>query len=135
MPEPSLHGRRILVVGHEYLLAEDISDALGSVGATALGPVGNVQDARTLIAGEPSIDAAVLDVNLRGDMVFPVADELRARGVPFASGYDKWVLPGRFAELRASKRRLRSTKWQQCWPSDHRVIEKAKRVPPQLRSV
>jgi hypothetical protein len=42
----------------------------------------------------------VLDVNLRGDMVFPVADALRARGIPFAfaTGYDGWALPERFAD-------------------------------------
>ena len=100
MPEQNLQGCRILIVEDEYLLADDLSHALESAGAKVLGPLGSVEDATAFIAGEPSIDAAVLDVNLRGDMVFPVADALRARGVPFAfaTGYDQWALPQRFAD-------------------------------------
>ena len=49
---------------------------------------------------EGRIDAAVVDVNLRGDPVFPVADASMARGVPFlfATGFDRWTLPERFAD-------------------------------------
>jgi DNA-binding response OmpR family regulator len=99
MPEQSLKGSRILIVEDEYLLADDLSHALSDAGAEVLGPIASVEDATAFIAGEPSIDAAVLDVNLRGDMVFPVADALHARGVPFAfaTGYDQWALPERFA--------------------------------------
>jgi DNA-binding response OmpR family regulator len=98
MNEQSLGGYRILVVEDEYFLADDLCRTLTEAGAEILGPYASVEDASTLIAeGEP-IDAAVLDVNLRGDMVFPVADALRDRGVPFAfaTGYDQETLPNRF---------------------------------------
>jgi DNA-binding response OmpR family regulator len=100
MPEQILQGSRILIVEDEYLLADDLCHALKDAGAEVLGPMASVEDANAYIAGEPSIDAAILDVNLRGDLVFPVADTLRARGVPFAfaTGYDQWALPERFAD-------------------------------------
>ena len=99
MVDQALEGMRILVVEDEYLLADDLRDALTEAGAQVLGPVPSVGDAQALIAREAEIDAAVLDINLRGEMVFPVADVLSERGVPFAfaTGYDEWALPERFA--------------------------------------
>lgn len=99
MVEQTLRDCRILVVEDEYLLADDLCHALEQAGAVVLGPVPGVEEALALIETEPRIDAAVLDVNLRGDMVFPVADALRDRNVPFAfaTGYDRWILPDRFA--------------------------------------
>lgn len=98
MAEQALAGMRILVVEDEYLLADDLREALTQAGAQVLWPVPSVDDAQALIAREAAIDAAVLDINLRGEMVFPVADLLAARGVPFAfaTGYDEWALPERF---------------------------------------
>lgn len=100
MTEALLQGRRILIVEDEYLLADDLHDALRAAGAEVLGPVPSVAAALSLIAAEKVIDAAVLDVNLRGEMVFAAADALVARGVPFtfATGYDHWALPERFAD-------------------------------------
>jgi DNA-binding response OmpR family regulator len=100
MVEQILQGRRILVVEDEYFLADEVRDALTDAGAEVLGPVPSVEDATALLATETHIDAAVLDVNLRGDLVFPVADALKERGVPFAfaTGYDPWTLPARFAD-------------------------------------
>jgi DNA-binding response OmpR family regulator len=98
MPEQNLRGTRILIVEDEYFLADDLCRTLTDAGAEVIGPFANVEDATTMIAGGTPIDAAVLDVNLRGDMVFPVADALRERGVPFAfaTGYDQEALPDRF---------------------------------------
>jgi DNA-binding response OmpR family regulator len=99
MAEQTLRGLRVLIVEDEYLLADDLYNTLTDAGAEVLGPIASVRDATAFIASEPSIDAAVLDVNLRGELVYPVADALLARGVPFAfaTGYDKWSLPERFA--------------------------------------
>jgi DNA-binding response OmpR family regulator len=112
MVEQSLQGSRILVVEDEYLLADDLSNALCDAGAEVLGPIASVEEATTFIAGESSIDAAVLDVNLRGDMVFPVADALRARGIPFAfaTGYDQWAMPERFADAPRVEKPFKSSK-------------------------
>lgn len=106
MAEPSLSGWRIFVAEDEYLIASDLREALTRAGAEVLGPVPTVEEAKALLAREEHIDAAVLDVNLRGDMVFAVAEALQARGVPvvFATGYDADVMPERFAHnLRLEK--------------------------------
>ncbi|KKC24804.1 response regulator [Sphingomonas sp. SRS2] len=101
MGEQLLARRRILVVEDEYFLADDLDGALTDAGAKVLGPLPSVKEAARFIASEPSIDAAVLDINLHGEMVFPVADALRERGIPFAfaTGYDQLALPARFADV------------------------------------
>jgi CheY-like chemotaxis protein len=103
MHEPlpaSLHGLRILVVEDEYMLAEDLRQGLENLGAEVLGPAASVEQALALLQSENSLDAAVLDVNLQGDYVFPVLEVLRTRRVPFvlATGYDGWALPAAYAD-------------------------------------
>jgi len=95
----ALRGRSILIVEDEYMIATDTAQSVEQLGAAVIGPVGSVAEALALAASAPTIDAAVLDVNLRGEKVFPVADALRARGVPFvlATGYDEWVIPAEYA--------------------------------------
>ena len=61
----------------------------------------SVADALDLLAAGAPPDAAILDVNLGGEMVFPLAEALRDRGVPFmfATGYDSWALPPAYADV------------------------------------
>jgi len=101
MSEHRLEGLRILVVEDEYLIADDMRNALLDAGAEVLGPVPNVAAAASLAAAEPRLDAAVLDINLGGAMVFELADTLKARAVPFvfATGYDDSAIPDRFAKV------------------------------------
>jgi two-component system, response regulator PdtaR len=79
----------VLVVEDEILIAMDLELLLRRHGWRVLGPAGTVAEARRLLAGQTP-DVALLDFNLRGEPVTPVAEELRARGVPFvlASAYD-----------------------------------------------
>ena len=65
-----------------------------------IGPVGGAAEAMAKAASETRIDAAVLDINLRGDQVFEVADALSARGVTlvFATGYESSILPARYRD-------------------------------------
>lgn len=92
---PSLNGLRILIVEDEFLLAEDLAQYFRVVGAEIVGPAANMASAFRLLSG---IDAAVLDVNLNGAMVFPLADKLQSLGIPFVffSGYDDVDIPSRF---------------------------------------
>lgn len=101
MPDLSLSGWQILVVEDEYLLADDLQGSLSQAGAKVVGPAPGVEEATMLMGATAHIDAAILDINLKGEMVFPVADLLRERGVPFvfATGYDAWAVPARFAEV------------------------------------
>ncbi len=84
----TLSGKRILVVEDEYLVAGFIEDALNELGAVVVGPVYRIQEGVSL-AREEQIDAAVLDVNLNNQRSDPIAEVLRARGIPFilATGY------------------------------------------------
>lgn len=98
----TLAGRRVLLVEDEYFLADEMRRTFEDGGAEVLGPAGQVEEALALIDGLGRIDAAVLDVNLHDGMVFPVADGLRERGVPFVftTGYDQATLPARYSGVR-----------------------------------
>jgi CheY-like chemotaxis protein len=101
MPSSSLQGRCILVVEDDFVLAEDIRDELEDLGAEVLGPVARVGAALDLLSAEGQPDAAILDINLAGEMVFPVADRLMSRGVPFVfvTGYSHAALPRAYAQI------------------------------------
>lgn len=91
----TLAGRHVLVVEDDYFIMDDLRHGLEQRGATVLGPASSLEEALDIATATPRIDVAVLDINLHGEMVFSVADALRARGVPivFATGYDRGVLP------------------------------------------
>ncbi len=97
-----LSGRRVLVIEDEYFLTDDIARALRDLGARVVGPVGALDDASSLIDGDIAIDAAIVDINLRSDMVFPLARTLRARNVPFVftTGYDRKWIDAEFEDIR-----------------------------------
>lgn len=96
-----LQGRRILIVEDDYLLAEDLRVELKHMGAEVLGPVARVGPALDLLSDGCRPDAAALDVNLGGELVYPVADLLLRRGVPFVflTGYDRSSLPPAYAHV------------------------------------
>lgn len=101
MADTRLAGRRILIAEDEYLVAFDLRDELQLAGATVLGPAPSVDAALELIAANAQIDAAVLDINLDGKLVFPAADALILRKVPFllTTGYDKAATPELYRHL------------------------------------
>lgn len=94
----NLNGKRVLVVEDNYLLALELADALEAANAVVVGPCSNLADAGLHLAHS---DLAVLDVNLSGQNTFHLADRLKALDVPyvFFTGYDKNVLPERFAGI------------------------------------
>lgn len=96
MSSSRLEGLRILVVEDEYLIAIELAEWLQDAGAQVIGPVGTVHQALSLTTDhEGKLDAATLDINLGGTRVFPVADALRATGIPFVfcTGYDLQRIP------------------------------------------
>jgi CheY-like chemotaxis protein len=96
----SLRGLRILVVEDEYYLADDLAAALREAGGEVFGPVGSLEEAEQAVR-TAGFDCAIVDMNLRGDMAFPIADQLRDAGIPFliATGYNSASLPDRFADV------------------------------------
>ena len=98
---PSLEGRRILVVEDEFLLALEVEAALTSFGCFVAGPFAKL--GKALVAARATrIDGAVLDINLNGEMVYPLAEYLDFAGVPFVflTGYVPSDLPERFRRFR-----------------------------------
>lgn len=90
----SFVGRRILVVEDEMIVSWVLEDLLADLGCEIVGPAAYVDQALAMLEST-SIEAAILDVNLDGQMSFPVADALASRGVPFAftTGYRRDSLP------------------------------------------
>jgi len=87
-----LQGKRVLVVEDEMLISMLLEDELLEAGADVIGPACSVNEALKLIdqaAADGGLSAAVLDINLEGEVASPVADRLAALNVPFvfATGY------------------------------------------------
>jgi len=95
----AFEGRRVLVVEDEFLVALTMIDFLEPLGCEVVGPAASLPVALELARSEP-LDAAVLDMNIAGAMIWPVARALRRRRVPFVflSAYcDLEVVSGPFA--------------------------------------
>lgn len=93
-----MKGLRILVVEDTMLVADAIAELLGMAGVVVVGPVGRIESAMALAQCE-ELDGALLDVNLDGEDSGPIANVLRARGIPFIflTGYnDPAALPPQF---------------------------------------
>lgn len=100
----SLQGKRVLLVEDDVLLLMSLQDMVAGFGCSVADSAMAVAPALSL-ARDASIDVAVLDVNLNGELVTPVAELLVARGVPFifATGYDARILPSLADRPRVAK--------------------------------
>ena len=89
-----LAGCHVLVVEDQYLVADQMMRTVRELGGQVVGPAPNAQVALDLMA-RGHVDLAILDVNLGGGDVYPVAAELKRRNISylFATGYEKWVIP------------------------------------------
>jgi PAS domain S-box-containing protein len=96
----SFEGSRIMVVEDEALVALGMSDALSDLGYDVYGPFSRVREAIAAVR-EADVHGAILDVNLNGETVYPLADFLQERGVPilFVTGYSAESLDPRFADV------------------------------------
>ncbi|MBQ0824808.1 response regulator [Microvirga sp. HBU67558] len=120
----SLRDCRILVVEDEYFLAEDMAQALEKLGATIIGPASDREKALALLSSSEQVDAAVLDINLRGATAFPVADALLEHGIPFvfATGYAPASVPRAYSAVP-------------CWEKPFNPNDLAQALPQIVRGV
>jgi len=95
----ALSGRRILLVEDSPVVGPYTADILGELGCEVIGPAPNMAAAREMVENE-SFDAAVMDVHIRGERVFPLCELLEAKGVPFllTSGYADWQMPDKWRD-------------------------------------
>jgi two-component sensor histidine kinase/CheY-like chemotaxis protein len=93
-------GKRILLAEDEVLVGMMVHDMLVDFGFSVVGPIADLNGALAA-AKTAALDAAVLDVNLGGELIYPVAAELARRGVPFVfvTGYDGDSIDERFAHV------------------------------------
>jgi CheY-like chemotaxis protein len=85
----ALQGLRVLIAEDNLFAAMELEKVLADLGCEPVGPVAQLDQAMRL-AQQENLDGALLDVDLRGELVFAVAEELERRRIPviFASGYD-----------------------------------------------
>lgn len=106
-----LAGRTILVVEDESLVALLLQDAIEEAGGAVVGPCFTFAEGMRAARTE-QFDAAVLDVNLSGEDVFPAAEELTRRGIPFIfhTGHgDRAELRARFGDVAVCRKPLSMT--------------------------
>jgi DNA-binding response OmpR family regulator len=105
LSEINLQGLRVLVVEDTLLIADLIADELQESGCSVVGPVPRVEPGLALAAAE-QLDGALLDINLAGQLCYPIVDVLVQRGVPvaFLTGYGDAALPPAYRAMpRLSK--------------------------------
>jgi CheY-like chemotaxis protein len=95
----SLQGRRVLIVEDELMIRMLLEDMLSDFGCVLAAEAGTIESALAAVR-ETQFDVAVLDVNVEGALITPVAAALAARGVPFvfATGYGARGLPEGFTD-------------------------------------
>jgi len=90
---------RVLLVEDEAIIAIMLEDMLADLGCEVVGPVASLAEAIRLARSE-ALAGAFLDVNLGGESIYPVADLLAARDVPFVfvSGYGPAGIEARYGD-------------------------------------
>ena len=93
-------GRRILVVEDEALIAIEMKETLTALGFAVVGPVSTIAQAMAALR-EAAFDGAILDLNLGGQLTYPVAERLAALRIPFifVTGYRSDAIDGAYADV------------------------------------
>jgi two-component SAPR family response regulator len=101
MSSPPLKNRIYLVIEDEYYVASELMACLETAGARVLGPVAHLEHALEISTHTPTIDAAIVDVNLQGKMVYPFVDGLLDRNIAvvFVSGYSLADIPQQYRAI------------------------------------
>jgi two-component sensor histidine kinase/DNA-binding response OmpR family regulator len=106
-PTTSMPGRRIMIVEDEALVAMVLEDQLADLGLSIVATCPTVSEAIAAI-DQKAPDSAILDVNLGGQFVYPVADRLLEKGIPFifVTGYGPESVDRRYASVRVLEKQV-----------------------------
>jgi len=104
----TMPGNRVMIVEDEPLVAMAMSELVAELGMTVIGPFGNLGQAIAALK-DNSVSAALLDINLAGELVYPLADRLMADKVPFAfvTGYGSESIDRRYANVRVLQKPIK----------------------------
>jgi two-component sensor histidine kinase/DNA-binding response OmpR family regulator len=132
-----LRAQRVMIVEDEALIAMVLVENLQEMGLSAVGPFSRVADALKV---DEEIDAAILDVNLGGESVYPVAEMLSARGIPFVfmTGYGSASIDSRFANVPVLQKPIEAKALEDMFVSRGapiRLVRDSELEPVQLRAV
>lgn len=91
----------VLIVEDEHLVAMALAEDFEAAGAIVIGPAASIETALILLRDAARIDAAILDIQLQHELVYPLADVLMRHGVPFifTSGHAAEVVPSEYAAI------------------------------------
>ncbi len=86
---PDVHGLQVFLVEDDSLIALMIKDMLAELGCAVVGEAHSIAEALSWAETMPAVDLAILDVNIKGEVILPVADMFARRQVPllFSTGY------------------------------------------------
>jgi PAS domain S-box-containing protein len=118
--------KRILLVEDESLIALMMEQTLRELELDVLGPFGSVDETLEAIARE-NVDAGILDINLGGEMAYPIAHLLRARNVPFVfmTGYGAETIATPFSEVRVFQKPLERDMLRELFVANARAMSEA----------
>lgn len=107
--------RTVLMVEDEAIIAMDVAAFFRSRGWTVLGPVGTLSKAEAIL-DETRPDFAILDVNINGKQSFPLAERLKAHGVPFVfmTGYESSLIPESLSDATILTKPVRLAKLEEA---------------------
>ena len=116
-PEKALvRGRRLLLIEDETLVGMMMYDTLTDLGFDVIGPINTMADAAKAIE-HAEFDAAILDVNLNGEFIYPLADIVTSRGLPFVfvTGYSAEGLEPRFSKVPVLQKPIEMERLQEIF--------------------
>lgn len=99
-PRDGVDRARVLILEDEYFIADDLAKAVRTFGAEVVGPFASCDDALDAATTEP-LSLAIVDIDLNGDLAYPVVDVLKERGIPtvFATGLTRKMIHDRYRDI------------------------------------
>jgi PAS domain S-box-containing protein len=117
--------RRVMIVEDEALVAMILEDQLEEIGLSIVATCANISEAIKAI-DESTPDAAILDVNLGGQLVYPVADRLLDRGIPFVfiTGYGRESIDRRYSAIQVLEKPIERQALEGVFPHSPRSTQR-----------